>query len=251
LKSQGSQQGGDKASSPPVKGLFALKPVPVWCKYRGVSVDPSDICNPPRHADCKSCGIKRQPLAGYNVGYIGFTHVPSLLADGICYFERWAQLSDIKVSHALIVTGPDECVEAHWPRVNRAPLSKYLNDPNTVTVFRKPRGWTEEMGKRIAATAASQIGDKYNVGLIAAQLMANTFIGHYLNKWFDGRPDAWMSARLDRKNQFICSELASWALNEQPELTGKGILAEGADRISPQELFEDKVVFEPRDLIER
>ncbi len=206
-------------------------------------------------ADPKRLG-KRQPLSGYNVGYIGFTHCPGLLSDGICYFERWARLSDIAVSHAFVVTKAfdgdyPELVEAHWPVVKGAKLSEYTDDRRTVLVFRRPRGWTLEMGMRIAAQARFRIGARYNTGLILSQLMAHTFVGHYLNKWFNNRPDQWVSERLDRKDEFICSELAATALNEQPELRGKGILAGPLDTISPQALFEDQVIFEPRDSIEK
>lgn len=194
---------------------------------------------------------KPQPLSGYNVGYIGFTHVPGLLADGICYFERWSKLSDIAVSHVLVVTGTNECVEAHWPRVKVSPLTSYFEDPKTLIAFRRPRGWSKRLGLDIASAAKTRVGDKYDVGLIAAQFMANTFVGHYLNKWFGGRPDAWMSKRLDRKDQFICSELAAWSLSQQPEFRGKGILQAPLDTISPQELFEDQNIFEPREPIEK
>jgi hypothetical protein len=155
------------------------------------------------------------------------------------------------VSHAFVVVSATECVEAHWPAVGVAPLKKYLEDRRTVTVFRRPRGLTSDLAGRIASAALKRVGDKYNVGLIAAQLLANTFVGHYLNRWFNGRPDAWMSARLDRKNEFICSELAASALNAQPEFRGKGILGLPLNTISPQELFEDQVIFEAREAIER
>jgi hypothetical protein len=211
------------------------------------------IADPKQFPRKGSAAVPRlQPLAGYNIGYIGFTHVPGFLADGICYFERWSKLSDVSVTHAFVVTGVNECAEAHWLHgVQAASLGKYLKDPNTVTVFRRPRGWSMELGNRISASARSRIGSRYNIGLIAAQCMANTFVGHYLNKWFSGRPDAWMSARLDRKNEFICSELAAFAMNEQPEFRSRGILSSPLDTISPQELFEDQVIFEPREEIER
>jgi len=186
----------------------------------------------------------QNPLAAYDVGYIGWTHVPGELADGICYFERWDRVQQIAVSHALVVTGTEFCVEAHWPRVAAAPLANYFNDPKTVIVFRRPRGWTPELGQRIADAAASKVGAKYDLPLILSQLAAHTLCGHYLNKWFNNRPDDYVSRWLDRKDQFICSELAAFALNEQPEFRGKGILSRPLDTINPQELFEDPVLFE-------
>src|SRR3569832_263866 len=116
-------------------------------------------------ADPKTLPPTRQPLAGYKVGYIGFTSGRGLIADGICYFERWSRLSDISVYRAFVVTGLKEGVRL-------SSLSKYFDDPKTACVFRRPKGYTEGLGNRIAATACQRIGSKYNIGLIAAQLMA-------------------------------------------------------------------------------
>ena len=49
---------------------FYMSPPPVWCKYRGVSVDPSDVCENPGseyrkewlrkfpNIQCESCGLR-------------------------------------------------------------------------------------------------------------------------------------------------------------------------------------------------
>ena len=45
--------------------------------------------------------------------------------------------------------------------------------------------------------------------------------------------------------KWICSELTAYALDEQPEYHDQGILKRPNATISPQELFEDSVIFEP------
>jgi hypothetical protein len=50
---------------------------------------------------------------------------------------------------------------------------------------------------------------------------------------------------LDCPESFICSELAAYALDEQPEYRDKGVLAFPNSAINPQNLFEDNVIFEP------
>ena len=184
-------------------------------------------------------------MAGYNTGYVFFAHAHDVVADGIDFFERFGRARNLPVHHTGIVTGGDDLVEAHWRNgVQRARLSDYLNSTETLIVFRQPRGWTPELGQRIAQAAQSRVGSPYDKGLILAQLCSNTICGHLLNRWFKGRPEMWMSRLLDQRQAFICSELSAWALNEQPEFAGRGILGLPLDTISPQELFDDPWLFE-------
>jgi hypothetical protein len=185
-------------------------------------------------------------MAGYNPGYVFFTHAHDPVAEGINWFERFGRGRNLRVHHTGIVTGTNEVVEAHWRNgVQWARLADYLDITETLIVFRRPQGWTAELGARITAAAVSRVGSAYDKGLILAQLMSNTLIGWLLNVWFRGGPERWVSARLDRRQAFICSELSAWALNEQAEFRGKGVLGLPLDTISPQELFDDQYVFEP------
>jgi hypothetical protein len=43
---------------------------------------------------------------------------------------------------------------------------------------------------------------------------------------------------------WICSELVSYSLDQQPDYKDKGILARPDETINPQELFEDATIFE-------
>lgn len=181
----------------------------------------------------------------YDMGYIGFTYTGGLLAAGVAYFERWNRASDIKVTHALVVSGESECIEAHIDEgVACVSMAKYFDDPECRIFFRRPRGWNPELGKRIAAAARAKVGSNYNTGLVVGDAAADTFAGHWLNKLFHDWPHRALNRLLARRSEFICSELAAYALASQPEFMGQGTLASPIDTIDPQELFEDSVLFE-------
>ena len=182
----------------------------------------------------------------YRPGYIGFTFTDnSFVSLGIAYFTRH-ELSRIPVSHAFVVAGNDRLVEAHALRgVAYDTISKYFNDPHVHVFFRKPLGWTERMGNAIAHSAERKIGCAYGYGLIAADLAADTWAGYWANRICQQWPRRFFCWLLNSPAAFICSELAAYALNEQPEFHGRGVLAGPLDTIDPQDLFEDETIFEP------
>jgi hypothetical protein len=170
----------------------------------------------------------------YNIGHIGFTYVPGFTSAGVAYFERWHRLSKIQVTHALIVSGDNECIEAHLDEgVARVSLDKYFNDPATRIFFRQPRGWTPELGSR------------YNTSLILAEAAGDTWLGYWCNRLLRAWPNRLLSRVLDRPGRWICSQLVAHALAQQPELRNLGILRFPPDTIDPQELFEDQTIFAP------
>ena len=179
------------------------------------------------------------------IGYIGFTYVPGMVSAGVAFAERWNRHSQFKVTHTLVVSGADECIEAHIDEgVARVSLEKYLGDANCKIFFRRPRGWTPELGARIAASAATQLGCRYNTSLILAQAAADTFFGHWCNRLLGAWPERLMSWMLDRRRHWICSQLVAYALAQQPEYRGRGVLSLPLDMIDPQQLFEDDELFE-------
>jgi hypothetical protein len=179
-------------------------------------------------------------------GYIGFTYYKeSFVSEGIAYFTRWSRMSDIAVSHALIVTDENECIEALFDGVEKTELSKYFDDPKCAIFFRKPRAWTTDIGDRIAKLALSQENVKYNYGLIVADALKGTFLGHLIDECFKGQKEDILTKFLNDDKRWICSELAAWTLDEQPEYHDRGILNKDYDTITPQELFEDGTIFEP------
>lgn len=199
----------------------------------------------------KLVSVRPEFGVNYDVGYIGFTFQDSnFLAEGVAWFTRWEKgenpdVPKLDLSHVIIVSGENECVEAYLPKVRRTPLSDYFDNPKDHIIFRKPVGWTPELGKRIAETAASRVGNRYGVSLIIGQLLANCFLGHFLGWLTRGWSHRVITGFFENKDQFICSELGAYALDQQVEFRGKGILAESAYEIDPQSLFEDREIFEP------
>ena len=181
----------------------------------------------------------------YRAGYIGFTFTgSSLLSTGIAYFTRWARLGDIRVSHALVVTAENECVEALAGKgVVRSPLDRYFNDPKTQIFFRKPRKCTPAVGRRIAATALAQVGTKYDNLVIAAQILEGSFLRRWMMSHFGTDPDRFVGRLMNRDSRWICSELAAYCLDCQPEYADRGVLARPNYAVNPQELFEDQEIF--------
>jgi hypothetical protein len=181
----------------------------------------------------------------YATGYIGFTDADDVVSRGVAYFERRHRRGGVPVTHALVVSGDNEGIEAHIDEgVARVALAKYFKDPDCRIFFRRPRGWNPELGARIAASAAAQVGCGYATGLVVAEAAAETFAGHWLNRLFDSWPRRLLSRLLDRRGHWMCSELVAYALAQQPELRGRGVLRFPPDIIDPQELFEDTALFE-------
>ncbi len=179
----------------------------------------------------------------YATGYIGFTYADGMVSRGVAYFERRHRRGGTRVTHALVVSGDNEGIEAHIDEgVARVALSKYFEDPGGRIFFRKPRGWNPELGGRIAAGAAAQVGCGCATGLVAAE--AETFAGHWLNRQLDSWPHRLLRRLRDRRRSWRCGELVAHALAQQPELRGRGVLRFPPDIIDPQELFEDTALFE-------
>jgi hypothetical protein len=182
----------------------------------------------------------------YCPGYIGFIHhlQPGFVSQGIAYFQGHPAYGDITVTHALVVSGEDECIEAQSSGVKRATLTQYFNDKTCAIVFRKPRNWHPSMGQIIVDEAAQHVGDRYAYTLILAQALSHSKLGRLLNRWWHDKPDAWVSRLLDYGCIEFCSELCAKALKAVPELRNQGILQCEPRMIDVQELFGSKAVFE-------
>jgi len=176
----------------------------------------------------------------YNRGWLGFTFTQkSFVSSGIAWFTRFEEgdnkaLPDIPISHVVVVSGPDECVEAAIPKVLRGPLSHYFEDPNTHIVFRKPVSWDAAKADLTVMQAETRVGQSYDYPL---------FVGHFLNENVLGRLFSILSfglskkavyALLNRKNGLICSELGAWALAQSGYKLDKKPAS-----YTPQTLFQD------------
>lgn len=190
------------------------------------------------------------PLYGvnYNKGYIGFTfNNASFVSEGIAYFTRWDRMSDIPVSHALIVIDENTCVEAIMGEgVKKTNLDHYFWDNHSHIFFRKPRGINDTVENEIVLATENEIGATYANNLIVNDMIRATFLGHLLDELthdtiFDG-----LSMILDKDGSFICSELAAYCLKSSKSwaYNNVGILSRPASAITPQSLFCDDVIFE-------
>ncbi|MEG4574260.1 hypothetical protein QUA56_16445 [Microcoleus sp. N3A4] len=184
----------------------------------------------------------------YKTGYIGFLNKGTDLTSlGIAYFTGWDRMSDIHVTHTLIVTGEDECIEADMVNntVKLCTLSKYFNDPNCQIFFRKPIFFNDAVGYSIAHKASLEVGKQYDFGAILTQGLSGSFPGRMLDRLLTGKLEELLSNMLEHPEKWICSELVAYALDEQPLYRDKGILKRPNSTISPQELFQDTEIFAP------
>jgi hypothetical protein len=182
----------------------------------------------------------------YKKGYIGFTYNNNnIISQGIAYFTRWSKISDINATHALVVTGENECIEAHATTgVRRANLEQYFQDKHCQIFFRKPNNLTNFIADQIVQTLIPEIGKQYDFNLITSQALSGTFLGRFFDTYLKGQLEDTLTKILNEHDKWICSELAAYALDEQVEYRDKGILTRPNATISPQELFEDTIIFE-------
>jgi hypothetical protein len=194
--------------------------------------------------------ITVKPIYGvnYNKGYIGFAYDKgNIIAEGIVHFTHWESMSGIHATHALIVTGEDSCIEADAGKncVKEGTLKHYFGKNTCQIFFRKPKDLTDDIANRILQTVKPEVGKEYDFKLILTQALAGTYSGHFFDKLLRGKFEDKLAEILNDHNKWICSELAAYALDEQPEYKDQGILKRPNATISPQELFEDSVIFEP------
>lgn len=182
----------------------------------------------------------------YDAGYVGFTYTQSnILSRGITYFTRWSRLHDIKVSHALVVTGQNECIEAHMEGgVKRTKLDSYFHNEHCQIFFRKPKDLTPELAAAIIKAAEEHLGCAYDIDLIDAQLRVNSLTGQFIRHRILPDFEENVCQRRDHLDRWICSELVAHCLNAQPRYHNQGVLAHSDATIDPQELFEDDLIFE-------
>lgn len=183
----------------------------------------------------------------YDLGWVGFVRGPSLLSTAIAYLTRRDKAGDIVVTHSFLVTGPDECVEANLPVgvVTSGLAEAYLDRDDGQVIFRKPRGLTPNVARRVVERAKREVGAKFDIIGIAAEGLGGTFLGYLVNSLFSNKPKELMAGLLHEKGQWICSDLVMYCYREEPAYRGKGVLAHPVGTVSPQALFEDDELFEP------
>jgi len=189
-----------------------------------------------------------EPVFGknYDAGWsFGTYKDESFISSGIAWFTRWDEQGPLPVSHVGIVVSENHVIESHRTTgVAEAPLEKYFNDPHTHIYFRKPRDLDQKTVSRLSAALVSQLGAKYDMGLIKAHLLAGTFLGHWLDELVHGRLEQWLCQVSETEGAFICSELTAWAM-QQTKYDGVGCLEFPACTISPAQYIWDSEIFTP------
>lgn len=181
----------------------------------------------------------------YKAGYIGFTYTGSaMLSRGIAHFTRWSRMSDIHVSHVLVVTGANECVEVLPGKgVVKSPLDRYFENPKTQIFFRKARKCSPAVGQRIAESALAQVGTKMDNLILAARVVEGSFLRRWLMSHFRGDAGHFVARLMQHDPRWAAAELAAFCLDNQPEYADRGILGRPNHGIEPQAFFEDAEIF--------
>lgn len=184
----------------------------------------------------------------YDVGHIGFVqHRDSFISRAIAWFTRWWRKDNTPwVSHVLVVTGYDACIEANADGVDPGNLSSYFTDPSYTVYFRRPIHWTRQLGERIVTEAVKYGGVPYDFKLIVADALAYSIVGHIVDGLTGGELNEHLTKLASSPKRMICDKLAVLALQVQPELKDLGTLKEPARENNPQKLFEDEQLFTDR-----
>lgn len=183
----------------------------------------------------------------YGLGWIGFNHAESNMSAMIAHFERWHRTSDIVISHVFVVTGANECIEAAFPDgvVETNLQEAYFDRDDRYVVFRQPKSLRDDVARRIAETARRQVGANFDHSELVNHAAQNNFVGWLLNTLSRDALRNGVDRFMDADDEWICSELAAYCLNQQPEFAGRGVLSHSLGAITPQQLFEDEEIFEP------
>jgi hypothetical protein len=77
----------------------------------------------------------------YNAGYNGFSfNDESIVSKGIAYLTRWTRMSEIRVSHALVVAGDESASRRKWKGRGGAVARHLFRRSHDHLFFRKPWG---------------------------------------------------------------------------------------------------------------
>jgi hypothetical protein len=201
--------------------------------------------------------IPAQPSWGETLapGYCGFiTRERDIVGDGIAWFERFEL--GLPFVHTFVVESlagslnaplsAINIIEAHATTgVARARLDQYLGQKEVQCFIRIPKGWTPDIGAKIAASAAMHLGEKYAFSLIVADALANTWLGHGINWVTQNQWDQFICWAFSNTHKKICSQLVALALQSQFHLRLRGCLRRPADTIMPRELGNDHSLWDP------
>jgi len=183
----------------------------------------------------------------YSRGWIGFNHAGSWFSSAIAHVERWENKQEIEISHVLIVSGEDECIEAAYPKgVVRTKLSEgYWQDEDRYVIFRQPKGLTDEIADKIVETAEQELGNDFDYSSTANMALQKNFVGWLVNTIFFKKPEELFDKFNTDDDEWVCSSLAAYSMAQVDRYKESEFLQRPPGVITPQELFEADELFEP------
>ncbi|QDT38556.1 hypothetical protein [Stratiformator vulcanicus] len=183
----------------------------------------------------------------YGRGWIGFNHAGSWFSSAIAHVQRWDKKEDIDISHVLIVSGEDECIEAAYPKgVVRTGLTEgYWDKTDRYVVFRQPKDLTEDIADQLIETAERELGNKFDYSSVANMAVQKNFVGWMINKMFFNKPAELADKLNTDDDEWVCSSLAAYCMAQIDQYEDAELLQRPPGVISPQELFEADGLFEP------
>jgi hypothetical protein len=200
-------------------------------------------------AKSKAAGQATRPVFGedYGLGWVGFVHADSLISGAIAYLTRRERQGEVVISHAFLVSGPNECIEANLPAgVVASDIDKeYLGRDDRLVIFRRPKCLSKAAAGRIVKRARAQVGAAFDYGGFAAEGLGDTFVGYLFNTLLGGVPKEKLAEFLHQKGRYVCSDLVAYCLRQEPRYKAKEILNQPAGALTPQALFEDDDLFDP------
>lgn len=181
----------------------------------------------------------------YDIGWIGFVHHRSFVADSIGWFTRRWRKQAPSVSHVFVVIGENQIIEANGSGVEIQSLREYALYSSFTTYLRRPVLWTPEIGAGIAAEARKYEGFKYDYDLIVADAASYSLAGRIFNDLTGDALDNVLTSLADSRDAMICDKLAVVAMQSQSALRPRGTLKLPARQNNPQRLFGDEELFSP------
>jgi len=149
--------------------------------------------------------------SNYQIGDVGFTARPGTFLHNNIALEtdRASQEAGRLVpSHALLITGPNQMVEATWPNVHETELAPLIEDPEALLWVCRPLGQTEAAINESVRLARDIAKDKApydwqaHLGFLASD-----------QDGADGKPNSFQ-----RDKAWFCSELVFFVLKATARL---------------------------------
>lgn len=180
--------------------------------------------------------LKPKFNVNYRAGQFYFTKGGSYLSKGISFFLFAYSTEELeKWTHVGICCGENLGIEATFQGIKYIELDPIFNDPNTRIIFREPTGLDEKGGAiKILTNAVKYLNTPYDKLLFISFGVINCFPF----KWFPRKWKEYLLKKMNRNDEYICSEFAMQVLRDA------GFTDYETSLVTPPELFNNSV-FKP------